>query len=152
MVVHPKRARLRAVRLLIVGLAAVLLPALVPPVASADTVHLDVLWVRSQHQSESFSDELRIYVNGQRWGGWDDVDTGETHWYYSSIFPRHLLAIPFSGNTTIEVYEDDNNGQDLGIQGWVNVSEDMLGTGEHEGVADQAPDDGSYVVRFQVVN
>ena len=150
MVVHRKRGRLRALRLLIVGLAVAFVPVVAPPIASADVVYLDVLWLRSQHQSEPFSDEIRIYVNGQRWGGWDDVDVRETHWYYSSIFPGHLLSIPFSGNTQIEVYEDDNNGQDLGIQGWIPVSESDADTGQHEGVADQAPDDGSYVVLWQV--
>jgi len=125
-------------------------PALAPAAAHADQVYVDVLWIRCQHQSESFSDEIRIYVNGVRYGGWNDVDTNETHWYYSSIFPRALIRIPFSGHALIEVFEDDANGQDLGIQGWVDVDESERDTGEHEGVADQSFDDGSYVVRYQV--
>jgi hypothetical protein len=131
-----------------VGLAAVLLPVLVPPAASADTAHLDVLWVRCQDQSESFSDEILIYVNGELRGGWNDFDVRETHWYWES-FPPALLTIPFDGTALVEVFEAD--GRDLELLGWVRVSADEVNQGEHEGLASQGAGDGEYIVRYQVI-
>ncbi|HEV8558910.1 MAG TPA: hypothetical protein VGR06_21270 [Actinophytocola sp.] len=147
MVVHRKRGRLRAVRLLIVGLAALLLPVLVPPAASADTAKVDVLWIRCQDQSESGSDEILIYVNGQFKGGWGDVDVRETHWYYSA-FPPTLLNIQFDDTALIEVFEAD--GSDHELLGWVWVSASEINQGEHEGLASQGSGDGEYIVRYQV--
>jgi hypothetical protein len=148
MVVRSQRhSWLRRAKILIVGLVVALVPTITPAIASADTFYLDVLWLRCQHQSEPFSDEILIYVNGELHGGWNDVDTGETHWYYSR-FPPALLGIPFSGNAHIEVYEAD--GRDLGLQGWVDADESQANTGEWEGLASQGADDGEYVIRWQV--
>lgn len=135
---------LSKVRMLIAGLVAAMVTVLVPQTASASTVYLDIYWIYCNDQSEPFSDEIRLFVNGNWVGGWNDVDGGERHWYYSS-FPTPL-NIPFSSNVTINVMELD--GQDLNLIGWVDVSESEVGQGEHEGYAYQI--DGDYTVRYVV--
>jgi hypothetical protein len=141
------RTRLLSKAGLAVAGAAAMMSTLLspPPPAAADTVYLQVWWVRCEDQSEPFSDEIRLRFNGTFIGGWNDVDGGETHWYYSS-FPIPLNRA-FSGNTAIDVMESDG-GNDIDLIGWVNVSESQVGTGQHEGLSYQI--DGRYVVRYEV--
>ncbi|HEY0637263.1 MAG TPA: hypothetical protein VGD67_06425 [Pseudonocardiaceae bacterium] len=126
------------------GLAILLAP---PPPASAATVYLSIMWIHCNDQSEPFSDEIRLRVAGAQVGSWDDVDGGETHWYYSSSFTRPL-NIPFSGGTTVNVHELD--GSDLGLIGWINISEGEVDQGERQQTADQY--DGSYTLRYLVTS
>ncbi|HET9142063.1 hypothetical protein [Actinophytocola sp.] len=118
--------------------------ALTPVPASADTLYLRVLWIRCQDQSEPFSDEIRLRVNGTLAGAWNDVDTRETHWVdYTFITRNHA----FSGGVTIEVREED--GQE-DLIGWVWVDGGLVDSGEHEGLASQI--DGEYIVRYVVTS
>lgn len=128
----------------VAGVAAMLVTLLAPPPpAAAATVYLQIWWVHCHDQSEPGSDELRLRFNGQIIGGWNDVDGGETHWYYSS-FPIPLNRA-FSGNTAVDVMELDDTYH---LIGWIPISESLVGTGQHELVADQI--DGSYRLRYEI--
>jgi hypothetical protein len=144
--VRSVRARLLSrTTLAFVGAVAMLVTLFAPPPqASAATVWLQVWWIRCDDQSEPFSDEIRLRFNGQIIGAWNDVDDGETHWYYSS-----QLAIPlnraFSGNTAVDIMEADG---EYHLIGWVNVSEGEVGTGQHVVSANMW--DGRYTVNYEI--
>ena len=128
------------------GLVAALVVGLVlaPVPASADTLYLRILWIRCQDQSEPFSDEIRLRVNGTLAGMWNDVDTRETHWVQYGLVPRNHA---FSGGTLIEVRELDSQEDLIGV---VSVDGALVDTGEHEGLANQI--DGEYIVRYVVTS
>ena len=128
------------------GLVVALLIGLVtaPVPASADTLYLRILWIRCQDQSEPFSDEIRLRVNGTLAGMWNDVDTRETHWVQYGLVPRNHA---FSDSVTIEVRELD--GQE-DLIGWVVANASEVNSGEHEGLANQI--DGEYIVRYVVTS
>src|SRR5215470_6522469 len=90
-------------RFLTAALAIGALTTVVAP-AYADTFHLDILYIRCNDQSEPFSDEIRLQVNGAIVGSWNDVDGGEVHWYYSShtiARPNGPLNLPFTGDSIL---------------------------------------------------
>lgn len=131
-------------RFLMVVLAAGALIAVAPAPAHADTLYLDILSIRCVEQSEPFSDEIRLRVNGQERGRWNDVDTNEVHWYWSSS--GSSLDMPFGGDSVvIEVYEEDS---ELNLIGTLEVPASMVNTGEHEVPASMS--DGYYTIRFTV--
>jgi hypothetical protein len=136
-------------RFLTVTLAVGALTAVAMP-AYADTLHLDVLYIRCNNQSEPFSDEIRLRVNGDIVASWDDVDGGEVHWYYSThtiAKPNGPLNMPFTGDSVfIDILEQD--GHDLNLIGWLEVPASTANTGQHEWSASMY--DGAYSVNFQV--
>lgn len=138
---------LSKVGLAVAGSLGMLLTVLAPPLpAAADTVHLDILWIYCGNQSEPFSDEIRLRVNGSFVGGWNDVDGGETHWYYSSIlFYGTPLNIPFSGTTSIDILEQDS---EYNLIGYLTIDESEVGTGEHSSWATMY--DGQYLIHYNI--
>jgi hypothetical protein len=133
-------------RFLEVVLAVGALIAVAPAPAHADTLYLDILSIRCIEQSESFSDEIRLRVNGQERGLWNDVDRSEVHWYWSSGSSASPLDIPFGGSSVvIEIYEQDD---ELHLIGSLTVPASMVNTGEHEMTASMS--DGFYAIRFSV--
>jgi hypothetical protein len=129
-----------------VVLAVGVLAAVAPTPAHADTLYLDILSIRCVEQSESFSDEIRLRVNGQIRGMWNDVDTSEIHWYWSSGSSQSPLDIPFSSDSVfIDILEEDS---DLNLIGSLEVPASMVNTGEHEVAASMS--DGFYAIRFSV--
>jgi hypothetical protein len=135
-------------RFLRVALAVGALTAVAAP-AHADTLHLDILYIRCNDQSEPFSDEIRLRVNGDIVGWWDDVDGGEVHWYYSShtiAKPNGPLNMPFTGDSVfIDILEADN---EYNLIGWLEVPASTANTGQHEWAATMY--DGAYSINFQV--
>jgi len=124
---------------------AMLFSVFAAPPASADTVYLQVWWVRCDDQSEPFSDEVRLRLGGLFIGGWDDVDGGETHWYWSSQYYGQPINRPFSGNIGLDVMEQDGASD---LIGYLSISESEVGTGPHERAANMY--DGRYTVRYEV--
>jgi len=132
--------------LAVAAASAMVFTAFAAPPASASTVYLQVWWIRCDDQSEPFSDETRLRLNGSWIGGWNDVDGGETHWYYSSspIYGTPLNRA-FSGTTTIDIYELDD---DYDLIGNLGISESEVGTGQHERAAFMF--DGRYTIRYEI--
>lgn len=132
--------------LAVAAAAAMLLTVLAAPPASAATVYLQVWWVRCDDQSEPGSDEIRLRFNGSFIGGWNDVDGGETHWYYSSnlLYGRPLNRA-FSGNTAIDIIEQDDS---YDLIGYLPISESEVGAGPRERPANMY--DGRYTIRYEV--
>jgi hypothetical protein len=140
------RRRLSRAGLAIAAAVAALFPVLVAPPALADTVYLQVWWIRCDDQSEPFSDEIRLRFQGSFIGGWNDVDGGETHWYWSSMpFYGTPLNRSFSGNVALDIIEQDSS---YDLIGYLGVSESEVGTGPHERSANMY--DGRYTVRYEV--
>lgn len=140
---RPRTRVLSRTALAFAGAVAMLMTLFTPP-ASADTVYLQVWWIKCVNQSEPFSDEIRLQFNGQIIGSWNDVDGGETHWYYSSQFGWPLNR-PFSGNNAVDILEADS---EYNLIGWFGVSESEVGTGAHQVPAHMY--DGSYTVYYEV--
>jgi hypothetical protein len=135
-------------RFLRVALAVCALITVMPAApAHADTLYLDIWYIRCNDQSEPISDEISLRVNGQQRGFWPIVDGGDVHWYWSSYSIESSLDIPFTGDSVfIDIMEDDNN--DLALIGWLEVPASMVNTGEHEWPASML--DGAYSIRFSV--
>jgi hypothetical protein len=139
--------------LLGIALAAVMAGGLVltpAAPASASTLYMTIWWVRCDNESEPFSDEIRLRFAGLGFGGvvagWNNVDSHETHWYYSSIAGTPV-NLQFTGDHTIDVMEDDPGG--LGLIGWVNTSASEADQGPKEKRMTRV-DDGDYVVRYEI--
>jgi hypothetical protein len=117
--------------------------------AYADTFHLDILYIRCNNQSEPFSDEIRLRVNGDIVASWNNVDTGNVDWYYSShtfAKPNGPLNMPFTGDSIIiDILEEDN---EYNLIGWLEVPSSTANTGQHEWTARMY--DGAYSIGFQV--
>jgi hypothetical protein len=118
--------------------------------AYADTLYLNIWYIRCNDQSEPGSDEIRLRVNGQIHGSWNDVDGGEVHWYYSShtiARPNGPLNMPFTGDSIlINILEQDGN--EYGLIGWLEVPAWTANTGQQEWAANMY--DGAYNISFQV--
>jgi hypothetical protein len=128
-----------------IALAVGMLVALTAP-AHADTRYLNIWYIRCNDQSEPFSDEIRLRVNGEIHGSWNDVDGGEVHWYYSSQAFTSPLNIPFTGDSVfIDILELDD---EYSLIGSLEVPAWMVDAGEAEWAATMF--DGAYSIRFSV--
>jgi len=133
-------------RLLKVALAVGVLMAVAAP-SYADPLYLNMWYIRCNNQSEPFSDEIRLQVNGEIHGSWDDVDQNEVHWYYSSKAFHPALGVPFTGDSVvINILEQDSH--ELGLIGWLEVPASLVDTGEYEWAGNMY--DGAYSIRFSV--
>ena len=128
-----------------IALAVGMLIALTAP-AHADTLYLNIWYIRCNDQSEPFSDEIRLRVNGEIHGSWNDVDGGEVHWYYSSQAFTSPLNIPFTGDSVfIDILELDD---EYSLIGSLEIPASMVDAGEAEWAATMF--DGAYSIRFSV--
>lgn len=134
-------------RFLRVILAAGALIAIMPTApAHADTLYLDIWYIRCVDQSEPFEDEIALRVNGTERGFWPFVDGGDIHWYWSSYSIESSLDIPFTGDSVfIDILEKD---EQFGLIGYLQVPASLVNTGEHEWPATMF--DGAYSIRFSV--
>ena len=136
-------------RLLTFALAVGALTTVVAP-AHADKLHLDILYIRCNDQSEPFSDEIRLRVNGDIVASWNDVDGGEVHAFYSShtiARPNGPLDLPFTGDSVIiDILEQDGN--EYGLIGWLEVPASLADAGQQEWAATMY--DGAYSISFNV--
>ncbi len=135
------------------GLLVAVAPA--PAQAQADTFYLHILNIYCADESEPFSDEIRLrFTNlgiGGTVAGWNNVDGGDTHWYYSSIYNPLIgppLNLPFSGDQLIEVMEEDGG---LELIGYVPVSQLEAGQGQKRKRM-LPPYDGDYYVTYEVTS
>jgi hypothetical protein len=134
-----------------VALTAVMLMLAQPTPAFADTLYMTIWWLRSDQESEPFSDEIRLrFANLGFLGvvaGWNDVDGGETHWYYSSSFGTPV-NLPFTGDHSIDIMEDDSGG--LGLVAVVPTFASEADQGPIEKRNTSRFDDGDYVIRYEI--
>lgn len=132
------------------GVAAILITLLAPPPpAAADTLYLHVWWIHCNHESEPFSDEIRLEFKAQVIGGWNDVDGDERHWYYSSV-PSPLNRLFTVPRGTIHVMEEDS-----GVRyqiGYVTLDIAQVDQGPVFASMTQSGDDGSYDVLYEITS
>lgn len=132
------------------GVAAMLITLLAPPPpAAADTLYLHVWWIHCNHESEPFSDEIRLEFKWQVIGGWNDVDGDETHWYYSSV-PNPLNRSFTAPQGRIHVMEEDS-----GVRyeiGYVILDMTQVDQGPVFAPMTQSGDDGSYDLLYEITS
>jgi hypothetical protein len=135
-----------------IALALGMVFAVAAPAYADDPKWLSIKFIRCNNQSEPFSDEIRLRVNGDIVASWNDVDQNEVHWYYSThtiARPNGPLNLPFTGDSVfIDILEED--GHDLGLIGSLEVPAWMLDAGETEWPASM--NDGAYSIQFLVTS
>lgn len=93
------------------------------PAAASDSINevrtLHLVRINCDDEMESFSDEIRLYINGQFFGGINNVDGGD--WWNLNI------NIAFEDPVIVQLWEND--GVQIGYR-WIYTSEAFLGLTE----------------------
>jgi hypothetical protein len=137
--------RLFTAALAVVAAAVMAVVAVPQPAAADDPATLVLYWIRCQDETgESGSDEIRVDIESQYAGYFNDFDATERRYFIPGSWSRR----PFVGDImTVAVWELDPVGGD-DFQGSFTVNRNLVNTGEHEGYAFL---DGQYIVRYLVI-